>query len=159
MKWGRGLTAGGRDSGMLATGAGRGVSGLESLSFHTLGRVMVALVPAGPGPLTHPCPRPAPVLVSVASLSPGAPSPPGRAAWRPPALLPLQPARRLHLLQSPRAAGGRRVRGALCSAGSRTRGRRNLVCWGNFTHVSICYCVFPGKIGGKLAVGKAHGFL
>lgn len=159
MKWGRGLAAGGRDSGMLATGAGRGVSGLESLSFHTLGRVRVALVPAGPGPLTHPCPRPAPVLVSVASLSPGAPSPPGQAAWRPPALLPLQPARRLHLLQSPRAAGGRRVRGALCSAGSRTRGRRNLVCWGNFTHVSICYCVFPGKIGGKLAVGKAHSFL
>lgn len=78
MKWGRGLAAGGRDSGMLATGAGRGVSGLESLSFHTLGRVRVALVPAGPGPLTHPCPRPAPVLVSVASLSPGAPSSPGR---------------------------------------------------------------------------------
>lgn len=152
MKWGRGLAAGGRDSGMLATGVGRGVSGLESLSFHTLGRVRVALAPAGPGPLTHPCPRPAPVLVSVASLSPGALRSPGQAAWRP-------PARRLHLLQSPRAAGGRRVRGALCSAGSRTRGRRNLVCWGNFTHVSICYCVFPGKIGGKLAVGKAHGFL
>lgn len=107
MKWGRGLAAGGRDSGMLATGAGRGVSGLESLSFHTLGRVRVALVPAGPGPLTHPCPRPAPVLVSVASLSPGALRSPGQAAWR-----------------SPRAAGGRRVRGALCSAGSRTRGRR-----------------------------------
>lgn len=134
MKWGRGLAAGGRDSGMLATGAGRGVSGLESLSFHTLGRVRVALVPAGPGPLTHPCPRPAPVLVSVASLSPGAPSPPGRAAWRP-------PARRLHLLQSPRAAGGRRVRGALCSAGSRTRGRRESSLLGEFysrQHLLLC---------------------
>lgn len=141
MKWGRGLTAGGRDSGMLATGAGRGVSGLESLSFHTLGRVRVALAPAGPGPLTHPCPRPAPVSVSVASLSPGAPSPPGQAAWRPPALLPLQPARRLHLLQSPRAAGGRRVRGALCSAGSRTRGRRESSLLGEFysrQHLLLC---------------------
>lgn len=134
MKWGRGLAAGGRDSGMLATGAGRGVSGLESLSFHTLGRVRVALVPAGPGPLTHPCPRPAPVLVSVASLSPGALRSPGRAAWR-------QPARRLHLLQSPRAAGGRRVRGALCSAGSRTRGRRESSLLGEFysrQHLLLC---------------------
>lgn len=134
MKWGRGLAAGGRDSGMLATGAGRGVSGLESLSFHTLGRVRVALAPAGPGPLTHPCPRPAPVSVSVASLSPGAPSPPGQAAWRP-------PARHLHLLQSPRAAGGRRVRGALCSAGSRTRGRRESSLLGEFysrQHLLLC---------------------